>query len=81
MVEDHVTPFIRRWGTACGFYGEQGGETIHRTINNMKRNYNCMPKDLEWLKYIMVNHLTATNPNAAKRVPTKKRNLRRNIVD
>ena len=82
MMEDHVIPFIRRWGAACGFYGEQGGESIHQTINNMKRNYNCMPKGLERLKYIMVNHLTATNPNAAaKRVPEKKRNLRRNIVD
>ena len=24
MMEDHIIPFITRWGAGCGFFGEQG---------------------------------------------------------
>ena len=39
MLEDHIIPFVQRWHSSCGFYGEQGGESLHKIINNMKLNY------------------------------------------
>ena len=78
MLEDHVIPFLQKWGAPCGFYGEQGGESIHKTINSMKHNYSNVRNNVERLTYVMHNHLAATNPNAgAKRVTKKKRKLQR----
>ena len=34
-----MIPFIRRWAAGCGFFGEQGGESIHAKFNTLKRNY------------------------------------------
>lgn len=65
MMEDHIIPFLRMWGVGCGFYGEQGGESLHKTINSMGRNYTCIKNDLAQLKYVMNNHLASTNPRAA----------------
>ena len=53
ILEDHVVPFIRRYGVGSGFYGEQGGESIHKTINAMKHNYSNIKNACERLKYIM----------------------------
>ena len=33
MLEDHVLPWIRRWGTGMALHGEQGGESIHAEFN------------------------------------------------
>ena len=64
ILEDHVVPFIRRYGAGSGFYGEQGGESINKTINAMKNNYS----------------LAAANPNASsKRVLKMKKNLKRPV--
>ena len=73
ILEDHVVPFIRRCGLGPGFYGEQGGESIHKTINAMKHNYSNIKNACERLKYVMCNHLAAANPNASsKRVLKRK---------
>ena len=37
ILEDHTVPFIRRFHGACGFYGEQGGESIHAIFNKKKK--------------------------------------------
>ena len=42
MLKDHVVPFIKKWHVGCGFYGKQGGESIHKDINCMKRSYSCV---------------------------------------
>ena len=77
MLEDHVVPFVTQWHVGCGFYGEQGGEAIHKTINIMKRNYTVRNKRGN-LRYIMNNHLSATNPHASsRRVVNEKRDLKR----
>ena len=81
MLEDHMIPFIRRWGAGCGFFGEQGGESIHSKFNNLKRNYANIKNKSDCLKSIMQSHLSNTNPYArAKRVVKKKRNLKRNRI-
>ena len=80
ILEDHVVPFVRKCGVGSGFYGEQSGESIHKKINAMKHNYSNIKNACERLKYVMCNHLAATNPNASsKRVLKKKRNLKRTV--
>ena len=77
MLEDHVVPFVTQWHVGCGFYGEQGGEAIHKTTNIMKRNYTVRNKR-DNLRYIMNNNLSSTNPHASsRRVVKEKRNLKR----
>ena len=76
ILEDRVVPFIRKCGVGSGLYGEQGGESIQKTINAMKHNYRNIKNACERLKYVMCTHLAATNPNASsKRVLKKKMNL------
>lgn len=29
MLEDHVIPFLTKWGVGLGFLGEHGAESIH----------------------------------------------------
>ncbi|XP_057298106.1 uncharacterized protein LOC130629028 isoform X2 [Hydractinia symbiolongicarpus] len=43
MLENHAIDFVRRWGTAFGFYGEQGAESIHPTFNKLMATY-CQMK-------------------------------------
>ena len=39
MLEDHVADFIRKWGVGLGFYGEQGGESLHNELNKLYKTY------------------------------------------
>ena len=78
MLEDHIIPFISKSGAGCGFFGEQGGESIHASINTLKRNYCNIKKDTDRLKYVMNCHLASTNPTIrVRRVSKKKRNLQK----
>jgi hypothetical protein len=46
MVEDHVIDFLTQWKTGCGFYGEQGGESIHNVMNKKQMQYKYIKKEL-----------------------------------
>ena len=73
MLEDHLIPFIRKWGGPCGFCDEQGGESIHKTINSMKHNYSNVKNNVERLTNVMHNRLAATNPDARAKWVTKNK--------
>ena len=78
ILEGHVVSFVTEHETGCGFYGEQGGESLHKTINLMKGSYRSVRNKMDNLNYVMNNHLAATNPFAtSRRVDKKKRNLKR----
>ena len=82
MLEEHMIPFISKWKVGCGFFGEQGGESIHAAFNNMAKDYRQIKKGTERLKNCMKQHLASTNPNArAKRVHKVPRNLKRKVQD
>ena len=82
MMEDHIIPFITRWGAGCGFFGKQGGESIHAKFNNLKRTYRIINNKKDCLKAIMQSHMTSTSPQARVRnVVKQKRNLKRNRID
>ena len=35
MLENHACDFIKKWGVGFGFYGEQGGESVHALFNQI----------------------------------------------
>ena len=78
MLEDHVIPFVRKWRVGLGFYGEQGGESLHHQFKSMRNRYKNIKKPLESLRYMMDQHLKNTNPLAHTIQPKiKNRNLKR----
>ena len=76
MMEDHIVEFVSKWRVGCGFFGEQGGESLHKASNNLNRTYACMKKDSDRLEHLMKQHLTSCHPTAqAIRAKSKKRNF------
>ena len=53
MLEDHMMPFLKLWkGVGFGLMGEQGAESIHADLNNLKR----MPDSVERLRCTIKEH-------------------------
>ena len=78
MLEDHTIPFIRKWRVGLGFYGEQGGESLHQQFKQMHNRYKNIKKPLECLRYMMNQHLSNANPMSLSLRPiVKKRCLKR----
>ncbi|XP_057300002.1 uncharacterized protein LOC130630499 [Hydractinia symbiolongicarpus] len=64
MLENHAIDFVRRWGTAFGFYGEQGAESIHPTFNKLMATYCQMKPPTKRLQAMMNEHLTRVHPRS-----------------
>ena len=73
MLEDHVVDFIRNWHVGFGFYGEQGGESIHHEFKRMKHRYCGIKNELDRLRYLMEQHLLAVHPKIRELKPEVKR--------
>ena len=69
MLEDHVVPFIKKWGAGLGLYGEQGGESIHAEFNSLKTTYCRMPSSVSRVYATMKEHYLRVNPAALKLKP------------
>ena len=37
ILEEHIVPWIRKWGVGVGFHSEQGAESIHALFNSLLR--------------------------------------------
>lgn len=80
LLEYHAVPFIRKWGSGFGLYGEQGVESLHAVFNSLKISYQAMKSPSERLTAMMKEHYSRVNPDTLKYkealVPiTKKRKL------
>lgn len=80
LLEYHAVPFIRKWGSGFGLYGEQGVESLHAVFNSLKISYQAMKSPTERLLAMMKEHYSRVNPDSLKYkealVPiTKKRKL------
>ena len=74
MLEEHVVPWIRKWGVGFGLLGEQGAESIHAYFNSLKRTYSGIPDHLLRLKQMMVEqHLHVAPANTTARPPVVKK--------
>ena len=78
ILEEHMVPFIKKWGVGCGFLGEQGAESVHKYFNLLERTYASVPDRLARLRQKMVEHhlhsaptLVEACPKAAKRRKTE----------
>ena len=73
MLEDHTVDFLRHWKVGFGFFGEQGGESIHHDFKRKKHMYHNTKEKLDSLRYLMTQHLLETFPKAQKLKPATKR--------
>ena len=77
MLEDHVVPFLEKWGASFGLYGEQGMESLHATMNQLSRSFVSMPNRKERLTSIMKEHFVSVNPKCKEtklfKINTRKR--------
>ena len=78
MLEEHVVPFIRKWKFPLGFFGEQGGESIHHDFVSLAETFNRVKPATDRLKKTLEEHFVVTSPSNREVVPTKpSRNLKR----
>ena len=78
FLEDHVVPWIRRWGGGfgMGFHDEQGGEALHAELNSLKRRHHGIKSPVQQILSIMKEHHTKTSPLIqAHLIQPKKRKL------
>ena len=73
MLEDHVVDFISRWKCGFGFYGEQGGESIHNEMNQIKSRFCTIKNPIERLTFSLKQHYLRNAVQAQKARPAIKR--------
>ena len=74
FLEEHTIPWLKKWGVGFGLMGEQGAESIHRHINEMKPMFSHMKDPVKRLKCLLNGHLLKTSPiNIAQRPEIKRR--------
>ena len=77
-----MVDFVRKWKVGIGFYGEQGGESIHKEVNMLRRTYSTVQRDTDRLECIMKQQLLLCHPKPKTIQPKKvKRNLKRKNSD
>ena len=72
VLEDHVVPWIRRWGLGAGLMGEQGAESIHAHLNRLESTYSSIPNRVDRLRYIFNAYTLETTPELGSLRPTRK---------
>ncbi len=66
-------PWLRKWRLGAGLMGEQGAESIHAQFMKLERTHHGIPNAVDRLKYIMKEHLIASDPSlTGLRPPVKK---------
>ena len=75
MLENHVVPFIKKWGLGLGLYSEQGGESIHAEFNKLRRQYHSVtPANRRVLLTLKQHHVNShPKPKSMKVVPKKRK--------
>ena len=73
-----MVPFIRQWKFPLGFFGEQGGESIHHDFVSLSETFNRVKPATDRLKKTLEEHFIVTDPSNREVVPVKPtRNLKR----
>ena len=78
MLEEHTVPFMRKWKFPLGFFGEQGGESIHHEFGGLSTQFIHVKPDTSRLKKMLEEHFIKTNPENREIIPEKTpHNLKR----
>ena len=72
MLEDHVVDFIMEWKVGLGFYGEQGGESLHSAFNNLARTYSALVLSTRRLRSMLQSHYLKAYPSVQNLKPDIK---------
>ena len=71
MLEDHVVSFIQKWHFPLGFFGEQGGESIHHKFVDLAATFACVHPATERLKRMLEEHFVVVHPRNREIIPQK----------
>lgn len=71
ILEDHVVPFTRKLKFPLGFFGEQGGESIHHDFVSLAEMFSRLKPATYRLKKMLEEHFIVTSPSNREIVPTK----------
>ena len=78
LMEDHMVPWMEKFHVGLGLKGEQGAESIHASINGIKRAYANMPDRVKRLHCILLEHHRHVCPVLVEQQPTiKRRNFKK----
>ena len=82
MLEDHVVPFIKKWKFPLGFFGEQGGESVHHEFKLFEQTNIAVKPASECLKKMLEQHYVVISPKGRELIPEKRtRNLKRKAAE
>ena len=82
MLEDHVVSFIQKWHFPLGFFGKQGGESIHHEFVDLAATFAHVHPAPDRLKRILEKHFVVVHPKNREIIPQKQcRNLKRQRED
>ena len=74
ILEEHITPFLKKWNLGCGLMAEQGAESIHASINSLAQRFKAIKnKEKQLLQVIKEHHLLISPSNQEKAPVIKKR--------
>ena len=73
ILEDHVVPFLEKWGVGLGFLGEHGAESIHARFNSIRRVHAKITNPVKRLYSIMNEHLLQVCPDNLVKFPVKEK--------
>ena len=81
MLEEHVD-FIQMWRFPLGFFGEQGGESIHHEFRDLASTFARVHPATDRLKKMLEEHFVVVHPVNREVIPQKQqRNLKRRRED
>lgn len=77
ILEDHVVPWLKEHRVGLGLMGEQGAESIHASINGIKRAYSSIRDRIKNLLSVLEEHHRHVCPSLISQQPEiKKRKLK-----
>ena len=69
IMEDHLIDNLIYYRYGLGMYGEQGVESIHHKINNIKARFHNIPNGDRRLKSTINEHHLHTLPAVRSKIP------------
>ena len=66
FLEYHAVPFIRKWGSRFGVYGEEGVESLHADFNSLKISYQAMKSPTKRLMAMTKEHYSRVNSDSLR---------------
>ena len=78
ILEEHIIPWIRKWGVGVGFHSEQGAESIHALFNSLLRTYASTHNPTQRMDRVMREHYLKNSPQNIASIPAIKRRKKKN---